>query len=72
MSIPNETIASLEAVLFACGGPVEAERLRELLALSPEELEEAGKTLTDYVKEVYSYRADRVSQAIDSMCGEEE
>ena len=37
MSIPNETIASLEAVLFACGGPVEAERLRELLALSPEE-----------------------------------
>ena len=39
MSIPNETIASLEAVLFACGGPVEAERLRELLALSPEELE---------------------------------
>ena len=40
--------------------------------IATEELEEAGKTLTDYVKEVYSYRADRVSQAIDSMCGEEE
>ena len=43
--IPKETIASLEAVLFACGGPVESERLRELLALTPEELEEAAETL---------------------------
>ncbi len=40
--------------------------------IATEELEAAGKTLTDYVKEVYSYRADRVSQAIDSMCEEEE
>ena len=51
MSIPNETIASLEAVLFACGGPVEAERLRELLALSPEELEEAANTLQETLED---------------------
>jgi ABC-2 type transport system ATP-binding protein len=40
--------------------------------ITVDSLEDAGKTLTDYVKEVYSYRADRVSQAIDSMCEEEE
>ena len=51
MSIPNETIASLEAVLFACGGPVETERLRELLALSPEELEEAAKLLEETLED---------------------
>ena len=45
MFIPNETIASLEAVLFACGGPVEGERLRELLGLSPEELSAAAEEL---------------------------
>ena len=52
MSIPNETIASLEAVLFACGGPVEAERLRELLALSAEELEEAASALQAELEDV--------------------
>ena len=40
--------------------------------ITVDSLEDAGKTLTDYVKEVYSYRADRVSQALDSMCEEEE
>ena len=52
MSIPNETIASLEAVLFACGGPVEAERLRELLALSAEELEEVANALQAELEDV--------------------
>ncbi len=52
MSIPNETIASLEAVLFACGGPVEIQRLQELLALSPEELEEAANTLQAELEDV--------------------
>ena len=52
MSIPNETIASLEAVLFACGGPVEAERLRELLDLSAEELEEAASALQAELEDV--------------------
>ena len=43
--IPSETIASLQAALFACGGPVEQERLRELLNLSSAELEEAAEEL---------------------------
>lgn len=45
-----ETVASLSAVLFACGAPVEAERLRELLGVNTEELTEAIarlKELTD-------------------------
>lgn len=48
--IPNETLASLEAVLFACGGPVESERLRELLGLTAEELTQA----TDKLREALS------------------
>ena len=47
MHIPKETLASLEAVLFACGGPVESERLRELLSLSAEELTEAADKLRE-------------------------
>ena len=43
--IPNETLATLEAVLFACGGPVESERLRELLGLTAEELTHAADKL---------------------------
>lgn len=53
MSIPNETIASLEAVLFACGGPVEFQRLQELLALSPEELEEAANALQSVLEDAH-------------------
>lgn len=47
IQIPKEIIASLEAVLFACGGPVEGERLRELLSLSAEELTEAANRLRE-------------------------
>ncbi len=49
--IPKETIASLEAVLFACGGPVESERLRELLALTSEELDDAAEALRSALEE---------------------
>lgn len=48
---PKEIIASLEAVLFACGGPVESERLRELLALTAEELDDAAETLRTALEE---------------------
>ena len=48
---PKETIASLEAVLFACGGPVESERLRELLALDAKELELAAEELRTALEE---------------------
>lgn len=36
------------------------------------ELEEHGKTLMDFVKETYRYKADRVVQALKDLTGEEE
>ena len=36
------------------------------------ELEEQGKTLMDFVKETYRYKADRVVQALKDLTGEEE
>lgn len=36
------------------------------------ELEEAGKDLMGYIKETYSYRADRVSKALNDLGGGEE
>ena len=35
------------------------------------ELEEQGMTLTDYVKQVYGYRADRVNRALSELTGGE-
>ena len=35
-----------------------------------EQLEEEGKTLMEYVKETYHYRADRVSLAVEKISGE--
>lgn len=39
--------------------------------ISMEELEEQGKTLMDYIKETYHYRADRIGQAVQNINGEE-
>lgn len=36
------------------------------------ELDDAGKSLMSYIKETYSYRADRVSKALDELSGKEE
>ena len=36
------------------------------------ELEEKGKDLMSYIKETYSYRADRVSKALGELGGKEE
>lgn len=36
------------------------------------ELQEQGRDLLSFVKEMYHYRADRVSRAIDDIAGEEE
>ncbi|MBO4277020.1 MAG: SMC-Scp complex subunit ScpB [Clostridia bacterium] len=43
----NETPAALEAVLFACGGPVARERLCEILEIDGEALREAVAALRD-------------------------
>ena len=39
--------------------------------ISTEQLEEEGKSLMDYVKETYNYRAERVSKAVSEISGEE-
>ena len=50
MNINNETPAALEAILFACGSPVQFDRLCEILGITPEGLREAAGIL----KEKYS------------------
>ena len=50
MNINNETPAALEAILFACGSPVQYDRLCEILGVTPEGLREAAAIL----KEKYS------------------
>ncbi|MBR0385528.1 MAG: ABC transporter ATP-binding protein [Erysipelotrichaceae bacterium] len=37
-----------------------------------DDLEEAGKTVVDYVKENYGYQPDRVSKALESITGQDE
>lgn len=51
MSVPIETVATLEAVLFACGSPVESVRLRELLGLTADELTEAADRLESMLQD---------------------
>ena len=38
--------------------------------VSTDELEDQGKTLREYIKETYKYKADRVSKALDEISGE--
>ena len=47
MSMNNETPAALEAILFACGGPVLHERLCDILGVTPEGLREAAAFLRE-------------------------
>jgi len=53
----SEISAALEAVLFACGSPVQKERLTELFDITSEELAAAAENLRarlDSPKAVYS------------------
>ena len=45
MNINHETPAALEAILFACGGPVPFERLCDILGVNAEGLREAAAIL---------------------------
>ena len=45
MNINNETPAALEAILFACGSPVQFDRLCEILGITLEGLREAANIL---------------------------
>lgn len=39
--------------------------------VTTEALEDSGRTLMDFIKQTYHYRADRVSKALDEITGEE-
>lgn len=45
MNINNETPAALEAILFACGSPVQFDRLCDILGITMEGLREAANIL---------------------------
>ena len=47
MPINNDIIAAAEAILFACGSPVEADRLTEILEITTEELNAICEVLTE-------------------------
>jgi len=71
---PHETVLLsthlIEEVSNFIGRAILIHRGRILGDVTADELEEEGKTLMDYVKEVYNYRADRVSKALSELTGE--
>lgn len=52
--IRSEIIAALQAVLFACGSPVEFDRLCDVLGITPDELHEAAELLKGDLEEPQS------------------
>ncbi|WP_302497232.1 ABC transporter ATP-binding protein [uncultured Flavonifractor sp.] len=73
---PNETILLsthlLEEVQHFISRAVLLQKGKLVGDASTLDLEEQGKSLMDYVKETYRYKADRVSQALDQLTGKEE
>lgn len=73
---PNETIFLsthlIEEVERFVGRAVLLKHGRIVGDITTLELEEQGKTLLEYVKETYHYRADRVSKALAELTGEKE
>ena len=73
---PSETVLLsthlLEEVEHFIGRAVLLQRGKLVGDVTTLELEEQGRTLMDFVKEVYRYKADRVIQALQDLTGEEE
>ena len=74
--LPNETVLLsthlIEEVSEFIGRAVLIRRGEIVGDITTLELEEQGKDLMGYIKETYSYRADRVSKALDELSGKEE
>ena len=51
----SEISAAMEAVLFACGAPVQKERLTELFDITSDELTQAGIMSMNAHKTIYVY-----------------
>ena len=73
---PNETVLLsthlIEEVSEFIGRAVLIRRGDIIGDITTLELEEKGKDLMSYIKETYSYRADRVSKALGELGGKEE
>jgi len=73
---PNETVLLsthlIEEVSGFVGRAILIRKGRIVGDVQVSELEDQGKSLMDYVKETYSYRADRVSKALADITGGEE
>ena len=73
---PNETVILsthlIEEVSDFVGRVILLHEGRIVGDTTTEALEESGRSVMDYVKETYHYRADRVSQALSDITGEEE
>lgn len=73
---PNETVLLsthlLEEVEHFIGRALLLQKGKLVGDVTTLELEEQGKTLMDFVKETYRYKADRVVQALKDLTGEEE
>ena len=72
---PHETVLLsthlIEEVSDFIGRAVLIRHGRIVGDISVDTLEEEGKSLMDYIKETYRYRADRVSRALSQLSGEE-
>lgn len=72
---PHETIILsthlIEEVSDFIGRAILIHRGKIVGDVQASELEESGKTLIEYIKEAYNYRADRVSRALNTMSSEE-
>ena len=73
---PHETVILsthlLEEVESFIGRAVLLHRGKIVGDVTTLELEESGRSLMDYVKETYNYRADRVSRALKELGGSED
>lgn len=73
---PNETVLLsthlIEEVADFIGRAVLIRRGEIVGDITTLELEEQGKDLMGYIKETYSYKADRVSKALGELSGKEE
>jgi ABC-2 type transport system ATP-binding protein len=73
---PHETVLLsthlIEEVSDFIGRAVLIRHGRIVGDVSVDTLEEEGKSLMDYIKETYRYRADRVSRALDDIAGKED
>lgn len=71
---PNETVLLsthlIEEVSGFIGRAVLLHKGQIVGDVTMDELDESGKSLVSYIKEMYQYRSDRVGRALDKLTGE--